>query len=338
MSKTIFNFKTSAVLTGLFILFLGPVVVQANFTVTPPVIDLSGVPRDVVSGSITVTNDSNRRLRLFSFVNNVSVDSVDGREDFEILRGVEVAESAANWVSFSRQEIVLESGETRDLPVSVQIHQRAQPGKHYVFVSLAEGTRRIDAEGRITRDRSTLLSIEVKDDSEDILQVLSFGADSPLILNSSLALEVELDNRGDTVLIPTGELMVFDRRGRELGAVEFNTAGVSIEPGESQKFSVPWDQSLAWGQHRTRLSLVYGSAGRRYSLDDTAFFTVVPIWTLIALFFSLLLLLLLTIHLLHSRHIKKVQAVNNRLPQLYQGRGPVVYEPEIDQNTIDLRR
>ena len=319
-----------AVLIGIFAC---PLSMQASFSVSPPVIDDSGVPRDSVSGSVTLTNRTdNRRIRIFTFVNNVSFGGDSTLEDFTVLSGLDTAESLANWVSITRQEIVLAPGESRDIPVTVDIHREAKPGKYHAFISFSEGARRSEAEGGITRDRAVLLAIEVKDDSEDILNLLEFSTEERVVTGSPVGFLVILNNRGDTTLVPDGELSVYDKRGREIGAVAFNEEGLTVEPEEEREFKVLWEGDLDWGKHRVRLTANYGSMGRRYTLNDTFFFTVTPIVPLALVFFSLLLIIIFVTHLIHERQ-KRATVYETGVGS----RRRISDDEESDENTIDLR-
>ncbi len=326
------SFQFFALSLFAIIVFL-PFHAEASLSVSPPVFDGVGVPRDSVSGVITLTNTAdNRRIRVFTFVNNVSIEEEGGREEFTVLRGPETAESVANWVSVTRQEIMLAPGESKDIPFSATIHRDAKPGKYHAFISFAEGSRRSEAEGKISRDRATLLSIEVKDDSEDILNLRSFITEDRIVTASPVEFLITLNNRGDTILTPEGEIVVYDRRGKEIGVAAFNKEKVSIEPEEERIFAVLWDGDLDWGKHRARLTASYGSQERKYTLNDTIFFTKIPIIPLAVSFFSMLLLVIFSVLLLHRRHerLHRVQASYSRRQSFGHD--------EPDENTIDLRR
>ncbi len=320
--KNTLSYSTLALLA---VLLLVPAPLVASFSVSPPVIDRSGVPRDSIQETITLTNRENYRVRVFTFVNNVSVEEEGGREEFERLRGLETAESLANWVSVTRQRIELEPGESKEVTLSVDVHMDAEPGTYHAFISFAEGARRSEAEERITRDRAVLLSITVDDDSEDILQLTSFAPESRIVSSAPVEFSAELDNRGDTTLTPEGELIVYDRRGREIEAAVFNEEARSLEPGESDAFTVVWNGELDWGRHRARLDLSYG---RGRGLDDSVFFTVLPVIPLTMIFVVLLVLLLSGVHFLHKRQERALAG---------QSRSHRHFEEEADEHTIDLR-
>lgn len=328
-------FKISKLsLSAIFVgIFLFPLSVNASFSVSPLVINESGVPRDVIGDTVTLVNETdNRRIRIFTFVNNVSEEEGGGIEEFQIKRGLENAESLANWVSVSRQHIELGPGESRDVPVTVNIHKDAKPGKYHALIFFSDGFNSSEAEGKISRDKATLLAIEVKDDSEDILNLRSFVTEDRFFTGSPVEFLVTLDNRGDTTLIPSGELSVYNRKGREIGAVPFNEEGLAIEPEEERDFKVLWKGELDWGKHRARLTVNYGSVGRRYTLNDTLFFTVTPVISLALIFFSLLLVVMFLTHLLHERHKRvAVQDVGVGF------RRRVRDDEEQDEHTINLR-
>jgi hypothetical protein len=321
-------------IASFFIVFVTlPFQVEASLSVSPPVIDYSGVPRDSVSGVITLTNTaSNRRIRVFTFVNNVSLEEEGGREKFTVLRGPENADSVANWVSVTRQEIMLASGESRDIPFSVAIHKDAKPGKYHAFISFAEGSRRSEAEGNISRDRATLLSIEVKDNSEDILNLESFITEKKFITDSSVEFLVTLTNRGDTTLTPEGEIVIYNKSGKEIGVADFNTEGVSIEPEEENEFRVFWSGGFDWGKHRARLTASYGTGERRYLLNDTIFFSSIPIIPLVISFLVMLLIVIFISLYFHRRYERLHHARATQFKRNSFG------HDESDEHTINLRK
>lgn len=310
-----------------------PFYTEASFSVSPPVLDRSGVPRDSVTETIILTsNVDNRNLRIFTFVNNVSVEEESGREDFTFLTGLDTAESLANWVSITRQEIVLSPRESKEIPITVKIDSRAEPGKYHAFVSFSEGSRRSEAEGGISRDRATLLVIDVEDDSEDIMNLRSFVTKNQLISSSPVEFLITLDNRGDTTLTPDGEIVIYNKSGKEIGVAEFNKEKVSIEPGEENEFSVFWTGNFDWGKHRARLTASYGSGERRYLLNDTIFFNNVPIIPLVVSFFLMLLGVIFVVHFLHRRYERRHHARVSQVKRNSFG------HDESDEHTINLRK
>lgn len=307
-----------------------PATVEASLEVSPPVFDDTGLPGDTISGTLSVSNSSKRRLNVFISVRNVSKGEDGGiDDDLQIKRGLESAESLADWVSITRAPLELEAGETEEVPIKVKIDPRAEEGTYHAYVFFGEGTRRGDAENDISRDRATLLSINVGDDSKDNLQLVEFSSEGNYVSGPPVTFNVELENRGDTTLTPSGEIIIYNRNGREVGSTPFNEDGRALEPEETGMFDVVWEKDLDWGKQRARLSLSYGAANTGPAINDTLFFTVLPIIPLLLIFFVFLFLIIFFIHYTHK---KQEMAYNN----IKRKRGRF-HEEEADENTIDLR-
>ena len=317
-------------LTVMFFTF--PYDLSASFSVSPHIIDDSGLPGDSVSETITLKNKKDSRLNVFVTVNNVSFDEDGGIEDFEIKRGLDKADSLANWVSITRAPLELDPGESMDIPITVSIDPNAKEGNYHAYVFFGEGFLRSEAESNVSRDRATLLSINVGDDSEEILQLVEFSPESQYMSGSPINFNIELENRGETVLTPRGEMIIYNKNGRESGSVDINPKLLSVDPGESISLPVEWDGDLDWGRQRSRISISYGSKGNRMVIEDSTFFTILPIIPLTVIFVVLLSFIIFLINLIH-----KNQEKNFSQNASYKRRVRSESLKDQDENTIDLR-
>ncbi len=303
---------------------------EDGLQIEPPVMDLELAPEEVAERTVTLHNNSDRRRILFVFPQDIS----GADREAEVLKEQKERESLSDWLVLPPERVEVEPGASKDISVGVQVDSRAEPGLYHAYLSFAPGTRRSEAADRITRDQAIFLSVEVADQAEDLIHISGFGTEGSIVSGSPIAWQVELENRGDTELTPQGELIVYDSQGKELGALPFNRDEHTMEPGAEKVFTLNWQEDLGWGRHRARLALSYGSRGEIHRVDDTAFFRVLPWMELTAVFLVLLAVLLYLINIVHQRAEQKHR---ERLPQVYQGGGPVEYYDEPDPHTIDLR-
>jgi hypothetical protein len=91
----------------------------ADVTYSPVVIDEKGKVRDIIKGSIHLSNTSNRKVELYPYVNNV--DTQEGQQAFQAVEKPEDREdSLANWIELSRGVIELSPGEEKHLPMALR--------------------------------------------------------------------------------------------------------------------------------------------------------------------------------------------------------------------------
>lgn len=275
-----FQITIFTILAGLFFV-ASPVF--AGLSITPSVMDEKGLPREIFKYSLTIENTGDKRLTLYTFVNNIS--SEDGKQDFESLSGSDLADSLANWISISRATIDLDAGETKTINYEIQINLRATPGDYHAVIAFADGSTMAEAEKK-PKLASLLVNIEVLDDIREEMQLKKFSAktvsDFPIVFNYAV------ENIGNRALVPSGKILIYDYQGKEIASVPINEKAVFIEPGAMADLSAVWEGKNRWGRFKAFLDIKYGGA-QRGSLQDTIYFWAIPNPKLILLIIILIL-------------------------------------------------
>ena len=281
-----------------------PAIALGDHTVRPLVVDLELEPRDQVQRTVTITNKSERTQRVYATVNAVAVDGDDVVTEFTTPAASDSRITPTSWFEVSRARIEIPPNEQYELPVRVHVHPQAEPGVYHVLLGVAAARNRPIAQEQVLTGTApgTLFRISIADDRTAYLQLRDFSAGRLVsnVLASNFTFQIE--NPSDTALIPEGELIVYDSRGREMTSFAINTESQVIEPGEVVDFTIPMNDSLAWGRNRAQLSLTYG-AGQRANLNDTVFFFRIPLFWLLVIFSSLLLVSILIAFIIHRRYV-----------------------------------
>lgn len=285
------------------LLFFLPLLALADHSVRPLVVDLDMEPRAQAQETITITNQSDRMQRVYATVNAVKVEGEDTITEFTAPADSDNRITPTSWFQVSRARIEVPAGEQYELPVRVQIHPQAEPGVYHVLLGVAGGRNRPTAEERVRSGAApgTLFRIEVADDRTAYLQLRSFYTDRLISNVAASSFSYTIENPSDTPLTPSGEIILYNRSGHEVGSVPTNPDQIEILPGSKHTFSPPISDTVGWGRHRAHLTVTYGD-GQRASLTDTIFFYHVPLIWLSLIFFVLLLVSVVLSYALHRRY------------------------------------
>lgn len=287
------------------------------YVVTPPVIEHDVEARSIIAEEIKVTNTTAVPLRLYPTVNTIRLGADGAIETFEAPVMTDQTINPASWVAVSRARLELAPGETKRVPVEITVNPNAVPGEYYVFVGFATGEKRDDAEAVVMSGQApgTVLRLAMVDKTSEALRLQGFTIDRFVLNRDDATVVYELQNTGDTPVVPRGEIILYDVRGKEVGAMAVNAEGTTIAPGTTERFTATVPETAAYGRHKAFLNLEYGTT-QRANVYDTTFFTVVPLRLLLATF-VLLIVLSVLLTLLYLRKQRTPYHVEDDAVALY---------------------
>jgi hypothetical protein len=294
----------------LLFFFATPVAFAADFNVTPAVIDGKGKIREILRYTIMVKNESGRLISIYPWVTDVAVDV--GNIDASDLGGGSPGEdrdnSLSRWIEVTRGVIDLKPGESREVPVLIQVNVTARPGIYHSLIRFSQGTTRVEAEANEDGTKDVAVNIEVLDDIHERLQLISFKPEENIVSGESAAFTYSIENIGNRGLVPKGKIRIYDRRGSEVASVDVNEQGDRIDPTQKEQLASAWAAGGHFGRYKALLELEYGSKGL---LQDTVFFWVMPWKKLIGFFGTIIMLAVITVLVMHS-----YGASRRRIPEL----------------------
>jgi len=255
------------------------------------------VPRESVTETIVVESTYEaRRAVLFATVNEITVGTNGEVREFISPVMTDRTNTVTSWIEIDRGRIEIDPGQAVEIPLSISTHPFAEPGEYHVFIGFVESKRRMDAEAvALAGDANgVIVKVTIGDERQDVLRVVSMVVDRIVSRPDERVVDITIENSGDLLSAPTGELIFYDGRGREVVSVPVNQASEAIAPNTQKTFSVaiPLEQEL--GQFKANLNLKYGN-NQRASLYDTTSFFMLPLHYLLLLlgFFVTLIGLLL---------------------------------------------
>lgn len=258
-----------------------------HMSVSPVVIDEKAYARDILKETLTLTNKTGSRLKIYAIVNDVNPET--GKEAFESVSGKALAGSLANWIEISRGVILLDPGKSIDIPVTIGVNLNAKPGDYHALISFSTGSTRKEAEDHVGNGESVAVNIEVIKDIKEHLQLGAFSGNKVFFSGPDVSFSYNLENTGNADLSPTGEVRIYDRRGHEVGSVPANIDNTIIKPSETGQLASVWNAGTRFGRYKAFLDLSYGDQSG--TVNDTIFFWIIP-WKIITVVFVLSVLLI----------------------------------------------
>ena len=302
-----------------------------DVSVIPVVIDEKAKVRDIVKQSITLSNRTNHKLNLYPSVNDINPD--EGTQDFVSAQDSrERMDSLSQWVELSRGVVELGPGEVKTIPFVIRVTANALPGVYHANVSFSNGGTREEAEGA-GAVVTVMVNLEVQADVKEILQLNKFSTDSIFFSGDDVLFNYQLENIGNQVLKPKGEIRIYNRKGEEVASIDVNKDGKGVTPDQVSQMASVWSAASGFGKYKAFLTVDYGSS-QTASVQDTVFFWIVPWQQLLALFVvSIAGLIFLGFRYeqwFHERHLARVDPVGARLAQEAKQAIPQVVAPVYD--------
>jgi len=263
---------------------------QTVHQVTPRAIDRTVLARDIFTESVVVSNPYAYKLRLYASVNELVVNEQGDIVDYVPSVMADRTSTVTSWIELSQAAILLEPGASTTLTVRIVIPHDVEPGEYHAFLGFGTGRNRPIAEASVLTGVApgTLLRIEIKEEmiaqsDLDVFAVSRFVLDS-----SQKAVSYTIINTTHKPIAPSGEVIVYNSRGAEIGTVAINPAGVVVQPGDTVAFTENIDALQITGRYQAKLAL--SNESQTASVYDAATFYYLPWWQLLILL-SLFLLL-----------------------------------------------
>ncbi len=283
-----------------------PHVFAADYAVTPLVIDHDIAPRDIFEESVKITNTTDRKLRIFPTVNEITVGDEGEVKSFVPASMSDNTTSVTSWIAVTRGRVEINPGESIKIPVSFTINPNAAPGEYHAFIGFAEGSKRDEAENLVTTGRApgVVVRLSIVEKRTEYLRLNRFNIDRFVTALGEGTVTYELENVGGLPITPAGEIIFYSSRGIELKAMPINPDKKTIEANDRETFTQTIPDVGTIGRFKALLNVEYGT-GLRANLYDTTYFNVVPVLYL-AIIFGFLLVTSLMLALWYHRSKSKI--------------------------------
>ncbi len=251
------------------------------YTITPLVIDIPIQARDIITKEITITNTGDQQISLYPTVNNISLREGGTIEEYFSPVESDRTSSLAAWIEISRLGIDMNPGETKTIPITFRVHPEPVPGTYHAFIGFGNGGNRTEVEKLVELGQvpGVVITATIEEKRSEFMKLSKFIVDRFVIGMNNQAAVYTFNNPGDEAVVPTGEIILYDTTGKEVGAIPVNEEGTAVAPGEERSFTAQIPADGLFGKYKAFLSVEYGTT-QRALVNDTSFFYVFPLKTL----------------------------------------------------------
>lgn len=294
----------------LFFLFFAVGVRAEGVKISPSVIDEKAKARDILKYTVKLKNEKANKVELYAILFDILPD---GDRVIAAPSELDKKTSITKWSSIKRGVIVLDPGAEMEVPLQIDIDLTATPGVYHSVIAFSEGANRTIAESAVGTASQMLINIEINDQIVEKAQIEKFEAVKNIFTKYPAVFNLQIKNNGNTAVIPTGEIIIYNNRNQQVGQADLNSMGESIEKETSKKFEIQWtNDSGGFGKFKAKLEAEYGTKSKR-DLQDTIYFWVFPTRHLIFFGLGLFAVTFLLTFLLFkkSRHVKYGHRADN---------------------------
>jgi hypothetical protein len=272
-------------------------------TVAPLVIDIEAEARDIITRQITVTNTGTQPLTVYPSVNNISLDEGGTIEKFLPPVMSDRTASLASWIEIRRGGIKVSVGESVTVDMTLRVNPTPVSGEYHALISFGNGNNADIAAEQVKLGRApgVIITVTIDDKRQEFLKLSRFIVDRFITKGGNQAAKYTITNPGDEPLVPTGEIIFYDSKGREIASLEVNDQLEQIAPKEEKEFIAEVPSNGLFGKYKAFLNVEYGS--QLASVQDTAFFYVFPLKTVLILFGIIATIVIILSLYIHKRYL-----------------------------------
>jgi hypothetical protein len=263
-------------------LFFGVTTEASAIDIKPLIIEEVVQPRDAITREISLTNDGSSKAFVYATVNEITLGTDGAIKEFEAPVMSDRTKTVTSWIEISRGRIEIYPGDTVTVPVTFRINPFAETGEYYAFLGFVSTNKRPTAEAIALRGDAdgVVVNLEVGSTLVESFSVNTVDTSRLLTDPASSQVSVTLTNEGDLPIAPMGEVIFYNARGLEVGAVDLNEQGTEIPAGENTIFRLPIDIPNDFGRYRASVQVAHDNV----SIQDATEFYVLPLPVLLLLF------------------------------------------------------
>ena len=340
----------------LLISFAGPVAAQGQeslkFSITPPLFKISMNPGQTWPGTVKLVNNNSYAVTMYAEVLDFKSGATGGVEFIKDSGGGKREGALSSWVEINREPIVIESGQSQEIPFNIKLPADAGPGGHYAAILIGSKPPEATAEGsaiKISSMLASLLLVRVSGEVVERGEIREFSVEKSLSGDLSAKFKVKFANTGNTHLLPQGELRLTNLWGETRAVFPINQKSNfgNVLPNSEKVWDYSWHgSSTLMDAGRLRADLVIGFGEEVPQTDTrTVYFWTFNLKPTAIVFGSIIFIILLIVLLIRGyirRSLRQVRAQaenltpNVQAPPIASERAALAAVPGRDQAVEEL--
>lgn len=291
-----------------------------TLSISPTIFDMSAEPGQTWNSTLRVINVNPFDLTVYADVVNFAPQGEGGDGRFlPVIDSEADGDTLAEWITISREPIIVPREQTMEIPLSVHVPVDASPGGH--FAAILVGTKPIqgspeEAKIQTAQMVTSLFFSRVAGDVIESGSIREFTTEKTFLNSPEATFSLRFENKGNVHLQPRGEIKILNMWGEERGIIPINqyTKYGNVLPNSIRKFSFTWKGEWSIsdiGKYRAIATLGYGTDEKKFTTAQTTFW-VIPFTLLFWLILGLGTFIAITVWLvrLYVRHVLSMAGIN----------------------------
>jgi len=294
--------KRKILIILLLLLFAAPVLISAEssgrpegLTVSPPLQELNIKQGESVTKKIKVTNPIKQQVKVYPIALDFTAKGETGEPDFLKATDEKRTYSLANWITFSKNYLVLEPQEVEEYEFTIKSPQDSEPGGHYgaVFFSSEPPKASGDvSQVTISTMVGSLILVKTPGFVVENAQIETYQAPY-FSFNPPVDFNIRISNMGNVHFKPKGDILVKDLFGKAADTVKVNAQEGNVLPGTTRRFEAKWEPKTSIlypiGRYTAEIKLKYGDSQKE--LTAVLVFWIIPLWFIILIAVTILFII-----------------------------------------------
>jgi len=273
--------KTRLLSSFIFCLILFLPWKTSALTLSPPILDLTASPGEIVTSSIVLENETNLSLSISGYVEAFAPDAHSGEAEF-----FPSNEGLVSWIELGEREFVLAPGEVKKVFFKINIPKDIRPGSYYAAVFWGTPPPLgVSSGARVASRLGALIFLRINGYVSENLELKDFGV-KKIYTALPAIFSVRVKNSGDVHLIPKGEILIKTLTGKQVAVIPWNESNFRVLPGGERVIEAKWGRGNFFeevkvggtGYYRASIHISYGSPIKE--TGDFISFWVLPIKSL----------------------------------------------------------
>jgi len=274
--------------------------------IRPATIEENITPATAKTFSMTVSNLSGNDQVYYLFARDISSATEEGTPIFSNSVSERTGYELADWVTFETKSIAVPAGSEVAFNFTIAAPADASPGSHFAGVFVSNDPPTLERTGAAVGYQVVgIVSIRIPGEVVEKASIRQFSTDNYIYSNPTVNFRLAVENSGNTLVRPSGPLIIKNMFGRDVSKVTFNESRGGVFPKGTRNFTFKWEgEPPGFGRYEAMVSLVYGESGARQTISSTVVFWILPM-NIILPALGILLFILLVTYLLARMYVRR---------------------------------
>jgi len=283
---------------------------EVGLKMQPSIVEEKVEPGQVLPMVLHVTNIGKQEESYYAVTRDISSLAEDGQPVFA-KTGEKTGYETSSWIEITKDPVLIQGGEIKDVPFTITVPQNASPGGHFgsiFFIAEADHLKEIGSG--IGYQVGTIVNLRVAGDILEDAQIREFRANEKIYEKSDVKFLTRVENLGNTALRTRGPIEITNMFGKKVGSVVMNEEGAAVLPKSDRSYAVVWkDEGFSIGKYDAVMSLNYGDEVKK-TISSSVSFWILPqkiILLVLAVVFGLAAALYISVKLYIRKKMRELK-------------------------------